>query len=600
MANFLSTSDLDAAALKTNFITYLRSQDKFKDYDFTGSNMSVLIDVLMQNTMYNNHYLNMVGAESYLDSAQLRESIVSRAKELNYIPKSRASARAVISVEIFPEDSPNSIILPKGYSFKTVLSNTTYFFYTRQNYTITKSNNRYLATNVEIFEGLPVTEFFLVSSNSDEGYTTYSSSHIIQSKDVDLSSLEVFVVLNGIKTKFTKAESLFNLNDSSNVYFIQGYKDYYYEIVFGDGILGRALPAGTNVEISYSDSTGPNANGINMFSKTQAINGYSSMSIVTEQPAYGGSNAELDENIKFNAVRHFQTQERAVIENDYRNLILTSFPEIQAVNVYGGESDNQYGKVIICLKPYNTTKISESLQNRISRFLEDKNITTEPVIKSLEYFYIKLDADVRYSQNDTINTENELKSTIITNLLTLNDTKFNNFNQSIYSSNISKIIDTSDISIISNSLFLKLIKRLSPTPNLEITHVLEYDNALPDFGSADKGTKTFPAGHPSMIESTMFTYTHDGTDYESWIQDNGAGILGVYTKNTEGVKTSLKNIGTVDYSIGRCVFTIAIKGYIDYISVYAKPKSRDIKISKNKFIIIDSSDFNIRMIPNVE
>jgi hypothetical protein len=601
MANFLSTSDLNAESLKTNFITYLQSQDKFKDYDFTGSNMSVLIDILMQNTMYNNHYLNMMGAESYLDSAQLRESIVSRAKELNYVPRSRTASRAVITVEIFPEDSPNSILIPKGYVFKSTINNETYYFHTRQNYTITKSNDRYVLSNIEIFEGYAVQEFFsVVSEIGTDGYTTYSSSHVINSENCDTNSLDVYVTLNGVRTKFERATSLYGLTSESNVYFLQGYKDNFYEVVFGDGVFGKAIATGTEVDITYTDTLGPGANGISVFSKTTSISGYSSVSITTTTTSYGGGDAETNENIKFNSVRHFQTQERAVIENDYRNLVITNFPEIQAVNVYGGENDNQYGKVIVCVKPFNTTKISDSLKNRITQFLESKNLVTEPVIKELEYFYIKVDAAVRYIRNNTTSTEGELKSTVISKLLELNDNRFNKFNQSVYSSFLSRTIDESDLAITSNSLFLKIIKKLFPVPNVETTYILEFDNALPDFGSADKAGQTFPSNHPAMIESSKFTYTMNGTDYEAWVQDNGAGILGVYTYDSEGIKVRLKVVGTVDYSIGKCVMTLAIKGYTGNVSVYAKPRSRDIIISKNKFIILDSADFNITMVADAE
>jgi hypothetical protein len=587
MANFLSTSDLNADDLKSNFITYLQSQDKFRDYDFSGSNMSVLLDLLMQNTMYNNHYLNMVGSESYLDSAQLRESIVSRAKELNYVPVSRTSSRATISVEVFPDDTPNSILIPKGYAFKSTINNSTYYFYTRQNYTLTRTNDRYILSNIDIFEGYNVIEYFSVVSSTTDGYTSYSSQHIINSKNVDIDSLEVWVTLDGTRTKFTKATSLYGLNSESNVYFIQGYKDYYYEIVFGDGILGKALSSGTEVDISYADTLGPDANGINVFSKTNAISGYTSVNVDVVTPSYGGADAEPDENIKYNSVRHFQVQERAVIEDDYKNLVTQNFPEIQAINVYGGENDNQYGKVILCLKPYNTTKLSTSLQNRITKFLEGKNLVTEPVIKELEYFYIKLDSVVRYLRSETTETEGELKTGIITDILALNNTKFNKFNQSVYSSNISKIIDNSNTAIVSNSTFLKLSKRLFPAVNVSQSYSISFDNELTNYGSDD------PA-----ITTDSFTYTYNTVDYPAWIQDNGAGILGVYTYNSSGEITKLENVGTVDYTTGYCYFTVNIKGYTSYVSVYAKPKSRDILISKNKFIVLDSGDFTIEMVAN--
>jgi hypothetical protein len=376
MAKFLSTSALDADTLKSNFIQYLKTQDNFKDYEFSGSNLSVLIDLLVQNTMYNNHYLNMVGAEGFLDTAELRESIVSRAKELNYTPKSKTSARTTLTVTIRPTDVPLSITIPKGYKFTTTLNNQRFNFITTQNYVIQRSNNSYVLSGVEVFEGIPVVEYLdVLSTTSDSGITTYSSRFIMTSENIDTSSVEVYVTSGSTRTQYTKASSLFGLNPESEVFFVQGYSANQYEIVFGDGVLGKDLTTGDVVEIHYRDTIGTDANGIKAFSPSTTIAGYGDISIVTELPSYGGSDREPNDSIKFNAVRHFQVQERAVTESDYKNLILTNFPEIQAVSAYGGELTNRYGKVIVSLKPHNSAIATTNLKNRIANFLNTKNIS---------------------------------------------------------------------------------------------------------------------------------------------------------------------------------------------------------------------------------
>lgn len=581
MSNFLSTSDLAFDELKSNFKTYLATQQRFKDYNFEGSNFAVLLDVLLQNTMYNNHYLNMMGAESFLDSAELRESIISRAKELNYTPKSRTSARASINVTITPEDSPNSILIPKGYRFKSRVNNVNYWFTTRQNYKLIRDNNTYSVDGIELFEGEPITEYFTLNSTTENGITTYSNEIIINSENVDTTSLEVYVTIGEEKIEFTKTDSLVGLSSSSRVYFVEGYRANQYKIVFGDGVLGEAIASGSDIEISYLDTVGADANGINTFTFTESIQGYSSISVVTDLASYGGSERESNENIKYNAPRHYQTQETAVTENNYKDMVVTNFPEIQAVSAYGGEEELLYSKVILALKPYNSTNASDVLKSRISSFLNSKALTTEVIIRDLEYFYIKVVSNIKYNPNDTTESASNIKAAIITKLLTLNDTQFNKFVQGAYSSNISNMIDESNDAITSNSLFLKIGKRITPTNNVEESYIIKFDNELQ---SSIAGT----------VKSSTFTYD----TYEAWIQDDGEGVLGLYTENNTGDTTLIETIGSVDYTTGELIFDLTVTSYTDYISIFADTKSRDIEVKNNNYILFDSGDFELEMVAN--
>jgi hypothetical protein len=580
MSNFLSTSDLAHDDLKSSFKTYLKSQERFKDYNFEGSNFAVLIDILMQNTMYNNHYLNMMGAESYLDSAELRESIVSRAKELNYTPRSRTSSRASLDVTITPEDNPNSILIPKGYRFKSRVNNVNYYFSTRQNYKLTKSDNVYTLAGIEVFEGESITEYFTLNSVTENGVTTYSNEIIINSENVDTSSLEVYVTINNEKIEFTKAASLIGLSSTSRVYFVEGYRANQYKIVFGDGVLGEAIQSGSTVEISYLDTVGEDANGINTFTFTESIQGYSSISVVTNLSSYGGSERESNANVKYSAPRHYQTQETAVTEYNYKDMVVTNFPEIQAVSAYGGEEELLYSKVLVALKPYNSTNASDILKARISSFLNSKNLTTEVIIRDLEYFYIKVASNIKYNPNDTTDTASNIKSAIITKLLTLNDSQFNKFIQGAYSSNISNMIDESNDAITSNSLFLKIGKRITPTNEVETAYNIKFANEIQAIAGS--------------VKSSTFTYQ----TYEAWIEDDGDGNLGLYTLNTTGNNTLIENIGSVNYTTGELTFDLTVTEYTDYISIFAETKSRDIEVTNNNYIIFDSADFELEMVAN--
>lgn len=591
MAKFLSTAALDADTLKSNFVEYLKTQDQFKDYDYSGSNISALLDILIQNTMYNNHYLNMVGAEAFLDTAELRESIVSRAKELNYLPKSRTSARASVSVTIVPQDSPLSITIPKGYKFTTTLNNQKFTFVTNQNYIVKRVNSTYNITGVEIFEGSIVTEFFDVVSTTNSNITTYSSRFIMSSENIDTSSIEVYVTSNNVRTLYKKSPSLFGLTNTSEIYFIQGYSANQYEIVFGDGILGKKLTTGDIVEVYYRDTIADEANGINVFKASNAISGYSNISVVTELTAYGGSERENNSSIKFNAVRHFQVQERAVTEDDYKNIILTNFPEIQAVSAYGGEKVNKYGKVVISLKPFNSNFASNVLKNRIYKFLLTKHLSNEPILVDLEFFYVYLSSTVRYSSDLTALSEDNIKNSIINNILTLNAEVINSFNQSVYGSRISQLIQSADNSVVSNSTSLKMSKRISPSIGVDTQFLIEFDNQLKTEGVYYQ----YPEGHDPIVKSSEFVYTYAGTDYDCWIQDNGTGVLGIYTIDKE-TTLLLKTIGTVDYTVGKLIFTINPKYYNPYISINVELEENDILVDNNKYILLDSSDFNIKMV----
>ena len=353
MANtgFLSTSDLDFSSIKNNLKTYLKNQSQFSDYDFEGSNINVLLDVLSYNTYLNAFYLNQVGSEMFLDTAQLRESVVSHAKELNYLPRSRTSAKAYVNITVTPTGSPTTITIPKYYTLTTSVDSTTLNFHTYSDITISPVDGVYTAANVEIFEGNIVTEYFNVSADT--------SSFILQSDNIDTNSIEVTVIessTNSSNSAWQRSESLYGLGPSSNNYFLQGYADYKYQVVFGDGSLGRAPSVGNIIKVTYRDTLGDVGNGAYIFKKTNFDN-YTIINVATIAAAAEGSERESIESIKFNAPRYFTTQERGVTNTDFETLTRTRFPQLQAVSAFGGEDlvPPQYGKVAISVKPYGTT-----------------------------------------------------------------------------------------------------------------------------------------------------------------------------------------------------------------------------------------------------
>lgn len=594
MANtgLLSTSELDFSTLKSNLKTFLKSQDKFSDYDFDGSNINVLLDVLSYNTYMNAFYLNMVGSEMFLDTAQLRESVVSHAKELNYLPRSATSARAFVDITISPSGTPSTITIPKYYKFTTAVDGAALNFSTDSNHVITPVNGVYTAANVAIYEGQIVTEYFNTSD---------TPRYIMQSENVDTNSIEVTIVTptNG-NSIWTRETNLYGVGSTSNVYFIQGYSTNQYELVFGDGITGRNLDAGNVVKVIYRDTIGIKGNGAYIFSKSAPIEGYSSISAVTQGVASEGSDRESIDSIKFNAPKFFTTQERGVTAQDFVNLTKQKFPQIQSVNAFGGEElvPPRYGKVVISVKPYGIAgTISNAVKSEIISYLTLKSLTTEPIILDPDYNYIKVDSDVFYDSVNSVNSVNQVKANIVSSILSYATTNLTEFGSDLRFSKLSKVIDSADDSIVSHNTKIKMIKRWSPKVQITNSITFSFANEL----EHETILYALPNGHNLVFTSSTFGYLHsDGNIFTAFIGDDGLGTVKVYTNllvNGVLTRTALaENIGTVNYYTGEVTITTIIDSYIGtYISLYATTLNTDIITSTNKFLLIDNKDISINM-----
>ncbi len=593
MANtgFLSTTELDFETIKSNLKTYLKAQDRFSDYDFEGSNINVLLDVLSYNTYLNSFYLNMVGSEMFLDTAQLRESAISHAKELNYIPRSKTSAVAYVDITINTGNAtPSFVTIPKNYKFTTIIDSTTLTFSVPADIIVRPIGGVYTASNTAIYEGSLVTEYFTVA-NTSELYT-------INSENVDTTSLSVSIYESNTSVTpyiYTEASSLFNLTPTSNVYFIQGYSSNKYQLSFGNDLTGRALSVGNLIKIEYRDTLGERGNGAYSFFKTSTINGYSDISITTNFVAAEGSERESIESIKFNAPRYFPTQERAVTSQDYIALAKAEFPQLQAVNAYGGEelTPPQYGKVAISVKPYGTTGlISNALKTSIVSFLSGKSLTTEPIIVDPEFFYISVNSSINYDSRLTSKSLLEIKTLAENAILSYGNTNLTEFGSDLRYSKLVSNIDNVDPSVVSNETTLKLVKRWSPIVESLTTNEFSFDNEL----YHEITLYQLPNNHEHALYTTSFTYTHsDGLDYNCYIGDDGLGNLRVYNlQNVGGVTTRVvlnSDAGTVNYYTGEVLIKLNPKSYSgSYISIFAVPYNKDIFAVRNKFLLIEATD----------
>ena len=589
MANgFLTTSELDLQNYKSSLKTFLSQQEQFKDYDFEGSNLSVLLDLLAYNTYINGVYLNLVGSEMFLDTAQLRESIVSHAKELNYTPRSRTAAIAYVNITITPDDAPDSITIPKYYEINgRTDDNTTYFFTTNETLTIRANNGFYTAANVAVYEGNIVKEVFIANG---------SARYLLQSANVDIESINITVKESNTattETKYNKETFLFDLDNTDNIYFIQGAEDHLYEVVFGNGDIGKELTDGNLVTINYRETNGLDANGVEVFTAPNAIEGYSTIAITTVLAAASGAEHETDEEIKFNAPRYFPTQNRAVTVEDYIALTKQAFPSLEIVTAFGGEETEpkQFGKVIVAAKPIGGTKLPTPLKTQIFNFLKERSaISIDPVIVDPEYFFAEVVTEVLYNFNETTRSERDIEALVESTILSFASDNLAKFGSDLRYSKLVKAIDDSESAIISNNTELRIIKNVEVDTGIPFRIAFSFENELRKEVST---TRKIYEDTTSTIESSLFTFNLNDIDYLAKIKDDTQGNLMIVSV-VNGVVQLLKDkIGTVDYtngtiSIGAIVYDDV--GLDNELEIYGRTKKLDIETNANKVLQVVSGN----------
>lgn len=581
-------SKLDFDSNRESLKAYLKEQDAFKDYDFESSNLSVLLDILSYNTYLNAFYLNMVGNEMFLDSAQLRDSVVSHAKELNYLPRSFASARARINITVTSTDaSRKSLVIPKGTPFISRIGDNNYTFTTNENIVIASSNNIFTASDVTIYEGNYLSDTYAVN---------YANPLIfkITNRNVDISSLSVLVIEDNGSTQieYSRATSLFDLDSESPVFFIQPSTSDSYEIVFGDGVIGRKPKNNSIVVIEYRSCNGELPNGANKFISAGRIDGEAAVTITTNQVAYGGAVAETLESIKYNAPRAFTTQERAVTAEDYENLLKINFAEINAVSAYGGEDATppQYGRIFISVDLKDVDGLPRIKQQEYTRFLRGRaSVALEPIFVSPDYVYLGINSTVKYNINKTGLNPEDIRTLVISSMLNYASTNLNNFNRTLRYSRFIRAIDESEKSIVSNETEVVLIKYL--TPSLNINQNITVDFRTPLIDEIPKKADEHPVIDTMGVYSTPFTY--QGQQNCS-LEDDGDGRMHIVA-TSGNVHRVVQHVGSVNYDTGVVNlnnFNISSFNGTS-LKMFATPRNKDIASSQNVILNILEPDINI-------
>ena len=618
----LPIDNLDFDAIKTNLKSFLKSQDKFKDYDFEGSGMNILLDLLAYNTHYQAFYANMVANESFIDSAIKRESVVSIAKKLGYTPRSYRAPAASVDIVWTAPTSTNSIFdtfktsvargetfITRGDTFVASADGSIFTFMPMQNYKVVLEGNNCVARNVEIKEGRFQTFTYVVNGANP------SQRFIIPESQIDTSTLRVRVVKSvkdttGIVDVWTLVTDINSIDASSNAYFLQSVENDKYEILFGDGIIGRKPDDGNAIIIEYLVTRADDANGVQNFRYSgSSINGAGvtpSIVVATDekgipQSSYGGSQPEDIESIRYYAPRNYQSQERTVTAEDYKTILTRDYTSADSILVWGGEESDppQYGKVFVSIKPQNADKLSTleklSIQNTI---LQRKNVLgITPEVVDPDYTYLVLNMTVRYDSSLTKLSASDLETLMNTTVDAYMTERLGKFGLNFRFSKFVTYMDGINQSITSTDANIRLQKRFEPILGKSGIYTIKFNFDNEVYHPID--------GYPSVLSSSAFGYLDtDGiTQVTAYMEDDGYGNIRIYKLVGSEKITLVEKAGTINYSNG----TI---GLIDFNPIYILPASsteialtivplnKDIFTRRNQILLIDKENSNITVVPD--
>jgi len=599
-------SNLDFDQIKTSIKDYLRSNPNFTDYDFEGSNLSSIIDILAYNTYITSYNANMVSNEVFIDSATLRENVVSLARNIGYVPRSRRSAKAKIS---FFVDTSNFTNVPTQLTLKSGIICTTqsfgsesYSFIVPSDITVPVTNNIAEFNDVEIYEGTQIIENFTVNSfNLNQRY-------ILSNAGVDTRTLSVTVrpsESSTVSRKYNLADSLFDVTSESAVFFIQEVEDERYELIFGDGVFGVALEEPNYITATYIVSNGSDANNLSsfVFSGTLVDQNNSAITsgislITTVEASSLGSEIESVESVKKYATRIYASRNRAVTAADYEALIPTIYPETESVSAYGGEelTPPQFGKVFISIKPYNDLYLSNLIKDNIRRELKQYAVAgIIPEIIDLKYLYIESTANVYYNTN-LAPSANFVQSIISSNINTYADsTELNKFGARFKYSKFLKIIDESHESITSNITNIIIRRDLRASLNTFAEYEICFGNRfhIKNVNGYNIKSSGFRVGG---ISDTVYLSDIPNTDLQT-------GSINIFKLNSPTEPQIVKrNVGTIDYIKGEIklfpinIISTDINRGTPIIEISTSPYSNDVIGLQDLYLQLDINNTLINMV----
>ena len=602
---FTKFTNLDFDQIRTSIKDYLRANSTFTDFDFEGSNFSVLIDTLAYNTYITAFNSNMIVNESFLDSATLRENVVSLARNIGYVPRSRTCSKAQVTITGTTTADTSTLTLPAGLVCVGTANDTSYTFSIPENITTKVVNGSVTFDQINIYQGTFLTKTFTVDGSLDQRF-------ILNNSDIDTSTISIYVKGihdSGLGIKYSLVDNILNINSTSEIYLIQEVQDEKYEIIFGDGRFGKKLENNAVVTVHYIVTDGKEGNGASQFTfqstlKTSSggpttLNG---ATVTTNQSSQNGAEIEEINSIKYFAPKIYSSQYRAVTARDYEAIIKKIYPDTESVAIVGGEELDppEYGTVTISIKPKGGTYVSSFNKEQILNKLKQYSVSgINQKIIDLKILYVEIDSSVYYNSNQ-VSTEESLKTKIVNSLTEYSgSTDLNKFGGRFKYSKVLQIIDNTDVSITSNITKVKVRRDLKALINQFSQYEICFGNK---FHANVGGYNIKSTGFKIATETEMLYFT-DTPSKDSKGNLTGTGIISVVKKNpTSEGKTQIviQSAGTVDYVRGEIKLgTINITSTEkenDIIEIQAYPESNDVLGLKDLYLSFDISKSSINMV----
>ena len=592
-AHRLDISELDFENIKGSLKRFLSNQTQFKDYDFEGSSMAVLLDLLAYNTHYLAYNANFVANEMFMDTAQLRSSVASLAKLVGYTPNSARSPIADLKL-VINDGTGATITIPAGTKFATTVDGLTYTFVSIADKTIQPVDGIYTCQSLEVYEGTYVSyNYTFDSSDIDQRF-------LIPSDRADSTTISVAVQNSASDTTsntYTKATSITELDGTSKVFFLQEAEDGQFEIYFGDGVIGKALEDGNIINISYVVTNKTEANGATSFSLSGSISGFNDVTLTVNSSAQGGGEPETLQSIKTNASNFYSAQDRAVTTEDYKTKVKQLYANTQSVSAWGGEDNDVpfYGRVYLSILPTSGSNLTDSTKDRIVKDLKKFSVASvTPVIIDPEITDIVLTTTVKFDQKTTTKVADTIKSNVITTITNYNANTLQSFDTMFRHSKLTGLIDDTDNSILSNITTIQLRKSFTPTIGSSTKYSINFANPLynPHSGHAMAGG--------GILSSTGFKIDGNTTDV-FFLDDDGNGNVRRYKMDGSVRSYANSTQGTINYSTGLVEVNSLNVSNIEnirgaastVIEVTVKPNSNDIVPIRNQVLDIDVANSSV-------
>ena len=595
---FTDFTNLDFDQIRSSIKDYLRANSNFTDFDFEGSNFSVLIDVLAYNSYLTAYNTNMVANEVFLDSATIRENVVSLARNIGFVPLSRRAARANISFIVSGLNSSiKTVTLKSGVVCTGSLDNTSYIFSIPEDITVGVTNQEAIFSEIDIYEGTYLTKTFTVDNSQP------NQKYILPNPYVDTSTIRVNVKNTAQDTttqQYNVIDNIVGITSTSQIFLIQEVSDEKYEIFFGDGVFGKKLSNNNQINASYIVTNGPAGNGASnfTFSGTLIDNVGNSISssvgvIVTNVEAQNGDDIQSIESVRYYAPRLYASQYRAVTANDYESLIPSIYPNIESITAYGGEELNppQYGKVFIAAKPKNSDYLSQSTKDSILNSLKKYTVAgIKPEFVDINVLYVELNSTVYYNSN-FVGSISDLKTQVINSLTSYsNSTDLNKFGGRFKYSKALRVIDATNNSITSNITKVRIRRNIGILINSPTNYLVCFENRF----HVDSGGYNIRSSGFYIQNIPDLVYISDIPN-----SDMMTGKLFLFSLVGGSVIVKSNNIGTVDYVNGILnIDNINVSSSIkpnNIIEVEATPYSNDIVAKKSVYLKLDIGNSNVSL-----